>query len=159
LRQNLEGRQRYRQTTEAVLSASRKQGILQHLALEMTKAGMLQFTLDDKPVKEGTYTQAKALLQAELSRVPKNAPTPEAFISKDEVGVRELLSDRQQEGLYEFAHRTFQEYLTAAELKRTGQIGCLLMPLRRVSKHWHGGAKPFAFMRLRLMPQPLLKRL
>jgi predicted NACHT family NTPase len=122
----LEGRQRYRQTTEAVLSASRKQGILQRLALEMTKAGMLQFTLDDKPVKEGTYTQAKALLQAELSRVPQNAPTPEAFISKDEVGVRELLSDRQQEGLYEFAHRTFQEYLAAAELKRTGQIGCLL---------------------------------
>lgn len=122
----LEGRQRYRQTTEAVLSASRKQGILQRLALEMTKAGMLQFTLDDKPVKEGTYTQAKALLEAELSRVPKNAPTPEAFISKDEVGVRELLSDRQQEGLYEFAHRTFQEYLTAAELKRTGQIDCLL---------------------------------
>lgn len=122
----LEGRKRYRQNTKEGLTANRKQEILQRLALEMTKAGMLQFTLDDKPVKEGTYTQAKALLQAELSRVPKNAPTPEAFISKDEVGVRELLSDRQQEGLYEFAHRTFQEYLTAAELKRTGQIGCLL---------------------------------
>lgn len=122
----LEGRQRYRQPTETVLSAKRKQEILQCLALEMTKARVLQFSLDKHHSKEGTYIHTKALLQRELDRVPKNSPTPEEFICKDEVGVRELLSDRQQEGFYEFAHRTFQEYLTAAELNRTGQITCLL---------------------------------
>jgi energy-coupling factor transporter ATP-binding protein EcfA2 len=131
----LEGRQRYRLASASILSAPKKQEILQVLALEISKRGVLQFTLDDRQSQEPMLPQARSLIQSQLDRVPKdNKPTPDDFVSKDEVGIREMLSDRQQEHVYEFAHRTFQEYLTAVELKRSGREDILISAFQEGDK-------------------------
>jgi energy-coupling factor transporter ATP-binding protein EcfA2 len=123
----LEGRSRLRSpvTQATTLSADRKQAILQGLALAMTQAETLRFSFGRSMPRTKVFDQAATVLSQQLERVPNCALTPEAFITTDEVGVRELISDREQEGIYEFAHRTFQEYLTAVELTRPGQMDIL----------------------------------
>lgn len=49
--------------------------------------------------------------------------------------MRELLSDRKQEKLYEFTHRTFQEYLTAVELTKAEHESDLLEIFTQDEKH------------------------
>ncbi len=123
----LEGRSRLRspEAQATTLSADRKQAILQGLALAMTQAETLRFSFGRSMPWAKVFDQAATVLSQQLERVPNCALTPEAFITTDEVGVRELISDREQEGIYEFAHRTFQEYLTAVELTRPGQMDIL----------------------------------
>ncbi|MBD2494800.1 GUN4 domain-containing protein [Nostoc sp. FACHB-280] len=115
----LQGRQSVSGTTRYPLKPEQKQEALQALALEMTKRQVLQFTLDEKSQDSNIFL-AKDFLQQELAQMVEAGKefTPEAFIEKDDLGVRELLSDRKQEKLYEFTHRTFQEYLTAVELTK-----------------------------------------
>ncbi|RCJ18535.1 hypothetical protein A6S26_28690 [Nostoc sp. ATCC 43529] len=43
--------------------------------------------------------------------------------------MRELLSEREQEEIYEFAHKTFQEYLAAVEIEKTKQETILVEAL------------------------------
>jgi energy-coupling factor transporter ATP-binding protein EcfA2 len=118
----LEGRSRlFRdQSKSNRLSAEKKQEFLQILAFQMTEQEKLQFTLTNVSTTMPVFSEAVSVLDSELARVPNNRLSALDFITKDEIGVRELVSDRQQEEIYEFAHRTFQEYLTAVEIKRLG---------------------------------------
>jgi hypothetical protein len=115
----LQGRQSPTGTTKYPLTPQQKQAALQALALEMTKHQALQFTLNENN-QENKIFLAKDCLQTELAEMGEAGQkfTPENFIEKDDLGVRELLSDRKQEKLYEFTHRTFQEYLTSVELTK-----------------------------------------
>ena len=122
----LQGRQTPGGSTRYPLNPAQKQDALQALALEMSKQKVLQFTLNQKHQDSNVY-QANELIQQELAQMSANiALTPQQFIEKDDVGVRELLCDRQQEKLYEFAHRTFQEYLTSVELTKLEHEAYLL---------------------------------
>ena len=123
----LQGRQTAGGSSRYPLNPTQKQEVLQVLALEMSKRQVLQFALDDKHQDSNVY-QANELIQAELAQmsVAEIALTPKKFIEKDDIGVRELLSDRKQEKLYEFAHRTFQEYLTSVELTKAEHEAYLL---------------------------------
>ncbi|MBE9199309.1 MULTISPECIES: GUN4 domain-containing protein [unclassified Nodularia (in: cyanobacteria)] len=111
----LEGRQRAK-GLNTLLSAEQKQVVLKSLALELMQQNTQAFTLDEFSSRDKTYKQAKSLIKEKLDRFPQQAITPEDFIKKDDLGVRELMSEKQQEGIYEFAHKTFQEYLAAVEI-------------------------------------------
>jgi energy-coupling factor transporter ATP-binding protein EcfA2 len=102
------------------LKPEQKQEALQALALEMTKRQVLQFTLDERNQDSNIFL-ATDFFQAELAQMVEAGREfkPKDFIERDDIGVRELLSDRKQEKLYEFTHRTFQEYLTAVELTKS----------------------------------------
>ncbi|MCC5637862.1 GUN4 domain-containing protein [Nostoc sp. CHAB 5844] len=132
----LQGRQSVSGTTRYPLKPEQKQEALQALALEMTKRQVLQFTLDEKNHDSNIFL-AKEFLQTELAQMVETGKefTPEAFIEKDDLGVRELLSDRKQEKLYEFTHRTFQEYLTAVELTKAEHEPYLLEVFAKNKKY------------------------
>lgn len=101
----LQGREIPGDSSRYPLNPAQKQDALQALALEMSKQRVLQFTLNEKHKDSNVY-QATELIHQELAQMSATiALTPQQFIEKDDVGVRELLCDRQQEKLYEFAHR------------------------------------------------------
>ncbi|MBN4001487.1 GUN4 domain-containing protein [Nostoc sp. LPT] len=127
----LEGRQRAKglSTSSTSLSADQKQVVLKSLALELMQKNTQAFTLDETSTYEKTFKEAKSLIQEKLDRFPNQTLSPEDFIKKDDLGVRELLTEREQEGIYEFAHKTFQEYLAAVEIEKTKQENILLEAL------------------------------
>ncbi|MDJ0675446.1 MAG: GUN4 domain-containing protein [Calothrix sp. MO_167.B42] len=121
----LEGRQRAKGlSTNTDLSAKQKQVVLRSLALELTRQNTQAFTLDSSSSRDKIFP-AQSLIKEKLERFPQQKITPEDFIKKDDLGVRELLSEREQEGIYEFAHKTFQEYLTAVEITISQQENLL----------------------------------
>jgi len=71
-------------------------------------------------------------LQQQLSRLPGKSLSPAAFLKQ----LREVdaLMAKEQENLYEFAHRSFQEYLAAIEIKATQQEALLLNALQTPAK-------------------------
>lgn len=112
----LEKRQRAKGIID-VLTADQKQFILQPLALELTQRKTLQFTL----------AEVQPLLQTKLATLPSINWTPERFLKQ----LREVdaLIAKEQEGIFEFAHRSFQEYLAATEIKETHQEELLIQAL------------------------------
>ncbi|MFG6096714.1 GUN4 domain-containing protein [Leptothoe sp. ISB3NOV94-8A] len=97
-----------------VLTASQKQAILQPLSLELMRRNTRKFTLAD----------ITPLLEAKLANLPQVQFTPEDFLKQlQEV---DALIAKEQEGEFEFAHLSFQEYLAAVEIKDTHQEPCLL---------------------------------
>ncbi len=112
----LEKRQRAKGIPD-VLTADHKQSILQPLALDLTQRHTLKFTL----------AEVRPLLQAKLATLPGLDWTPEQFLKQ----LREVdaLIAKEQEDVFEFAHRSFQEYLTATEIKETNQEPLLIEAL------------------------------
>ena len=109
----LEKRQQAKGMTD-VLTASQKQAILQPLSLELMRRKTRKFTLAD----------IAPLLATKLANLPQVQFTPADFLKRlQEV---DALIAKEQEGEFEFAHLSFQEYLAAVEIKDTHQEACLL---------------------------------
>ncbi|BAY43401.1 hypothetical protein SAMD00079811_09810 [Scytonema sp. HK-05] len=106
-----------------VLTAEQKKAVLQVLALELMK----------KETREFTPAQGYSLIQSELTKVASNNQTPEQFIKNIE-NVSGLLVEREKDR-YEFAHKSFQEYLAAVQIKETNQE--LLLTNKINDDWWH----------------------
>jgi energy-coupling factor transporter ATP-binding protein EcfA2 len=87
------------------LTADQKQSVLQPLALDLTCRKTLKFTLDE----------VRHLLTQKLAALANVDWTPEQFMRH----LRDVdaLIAKEQEDVFEFAHRSFQEYLAATEIK------------------------------------------
>ncbi|MFN6513994.1 MAG: GUN4 domain-containing protein [Nostoc sp. CreGUA01] len=125
----LEKRQQAKQIP-IILYAKDKQIVLRSLALKLMQENTQAFTLDTYLNNDEIF-KAQIIIQEKLDTLTRAAQpiSPEEFITKDNLGVREILSQRQQEGIYEFAHKTFQEYLAALEIKETQQEDILIQAL------------------------------
>jgi len=97
---------------ETVLPGVDTLGVLQKLALEMMVRGIQRISSSDLVELVTGYLRSE---QAQNIEVKK-------FI-EDVVNVTEMLVDQGEE--YDFAHLTFQEYLTAAEIDRSKQEALL----------------------------------
>ena len=108
----LEDRPYQRQTRLTISSAAENQRILQPLAWALTKANRTQF----KP-----HQGVKCIKNRLASMCSESTLTPEKFLAEIQQ-VSGLLAGGEGY-LYEFTHKTFQEYLTAVELRERGSAG------------------------------------
>ena len=106
----LEDRPNRRDTHLTLKNAADSQAILQRLALGLTLAGKTQFTK-----REGI-----AFIQERLAQKAGELNlTPEKFLREIQT-IAGLLVGGESD-LYQFSHKTFQEFLTAIELEQQGQ--------------------------------------
>lgn len=96
------------------LTPVQKKSILQLLALELMKNKTRQFT----------PSEGALLIQNKLESVVGSKLNPEEFLKQIET-VSGLLVEREQ-GIYEFAHLSFQEYLASAQIKEMNQDTILI---------------------------------
>lgn len=106
-------RQEAKGITEA-LTAEKKKVVLQVLALELMERNTREFTPE-----LGT-----SLIQGELIKVAGNNLKAEEFLNNIE-NLSGLLIEREKD-LYEFSHKSFQEYLAAVQIKETNQESILI---------------------------------
>lgn len=113
----LEKRQRAKRIPD-VLTASQKQSVLQRLALAL----MCHETRSFK------FSQVSSLLQKRLAAIASDPLMPNEFLKQ----IREVsgLLIAKEEGIYEFAHLSFQEYLASVEIKESNQEQRLTNVLR-----------------------------
>ena len=91
------------------LTAAQKKSVLQVLALNrMTKK-----------TREFKLITGMLLIRDKLEAVAGDKANPEEFLRHIETGSGLLIE--RQEGVYEFAHKSFQEYLAAAQVKEKNQ--------------------------------------
>ena len=110
----LENRPNFKGTHLTIRTAEDNQRVLQELALRLVEQNqMLQFTPE----------QARPWIQARLSKCcPDSSLTPEKFLREIQTVAGLLVGGTEDGGgLYQFIHKTFQEYLTAVELNQQGQ--------------------------------------
>lgn len=101
----LEYRPNRRDTRLTIANAEDNQLILQRLAIKLTELGKTQFS---------TQQGAEWIKERLASLYPDPTLTPHKFLREIQQ-VSGLLAGGESD-LYEFAHKTFQEYLTAKEL-------------------------------------------
>jgi hypothetical protein len=105
----LEDRPNRRDTRLKLKEAGQNQAVLQALALNLTNQGETQFT----------HKQGISWIQKRLAeQCSDNDCTPQQFL-KDIEEVAGLLTGGDSD-LYQFAHKTFQEYLAAVEIQSQG---------------------------------------
>jgi hypothetical protein len=116
----LEDRPNRRDTNLTLRNAGDNQAILQGLAIGLTQAGKTQFTK-----REGV-----ALIKDRLvEKKGETSLTPEKFLREIEQ-ISGLLVGGESD-LYQFSHKTFQEFLSAIELKEQDQGDRLITQLQQ----------------------------
>jgi formylglycine-generating enzyme required for sulfatase activity/energy-coupling factor transporter ATP-binding protein EcfA2 len=108
-------------TNPLPLASDKKKSVLQVLALELMKLKTREFT----------PTLASNLIRNHLAKVVNTSLTPEVFLEKiqHESG---LLIEREK-GVYEFAHKSFQEYLAAVEVQKSNHESFLIA---KINEDW-----------------------
>lgn len=96
------------------LASLQKKAVLQVLALSLMQKRTREFTLSDGAL----------IIEDILSTVSSKGQTPEQFLERAEK-VSGILIEKEI-GLYEFAHKSFQEYLAAVQIKETNQEQVLI---------------------------------
>jgi hypothetical protein len=140
----LDDRPRYKKMS-IMLPAEESQAVLQQVALDMAQRDCIALPLNDM-----TQLVERSLNQCLESSVRAGVSTGD-FIEhiKD---VSELFVERQALEKYEFAHRSFQEYLAAVEVNRRQEESLLLS----LGKEWRGTAVWYAAM---VNPTSLIQQL
>jgi hypothetical protein len=103
------------------LTAKQKQAVLQVLAFELMKKETRQFTLE---------TGAQ-LINNILANVAGPKASEETFL-RETTDLSGLIIEREL-GLYEFAHKSFQEYLAAAHVKEINDEAILI---KNIDQSW-----------------------
>jgi len=103
------------------LTAPQKQSILQGLALALMQ----------QPTREFTLERGSELIREKLRMMVGEAMQPVNFL-REIANQTGLLIERER-GVYEFAHKSFQEYLAAVEVKDTNQEVLLT---QKVGEDW-----------------------
>ena len=114
----LENRPYRRETRLTVASVEESQPVLQQLAFKLTEAGQEKFT-----PKQGSGWIAERLSEVQPSEPIK----PKNFLKEIQT-IAGLLAGEEGD-LYEFTHKTFQEYLTALEICESYSTDYLLQRL------------------------------
>ena len=114
----LENRPNRRETRLTIPSAEDNQAVLQVLALRLVEQNQtLQFT----------PKQASPWIKARLSECsPDSSLTPKKFLREIQTIAGLLAGGTEDGGLYQFTHKTFQEYLAAVELQQQGKKDLLI---------------------------------
>ncbi|NER29645.1 MAG: hypothetical protein F6J89_19010 [Symploca sp. SIO1C4] len=111
------------------LNAAQKQSVLQVLALELMIRKTREFTL--------AFTKH---IDEQMTAVAGNRITPQEFLKHVEQ-ISGLLVERDL-GVYEFAHLSFQEYLTAVQIKESNQEQILIDNIN--DSWWHETIRLYA---------------
>ncbi|MEM7793214.1 MAG: GUN4 domain-containing protein [Cyanobacteria bacterium P01_C01_bin.118] len=114
----LENRPYRRETSLTVASVEESQPVLRQLAFKLTEAGQEKFT-----PKQGSRWIAERLAQVQLPE-----PIKPKYFLKEIQTIAGLLAG-EEGNLYEFTHKTFQEYLTALEIHENYSKEYLLQQL------------------------------
>ncbi|MEM8641291.1 MAG: GUN4 domain-containing protein [Cyanobacteria bacterium P01_G01_bin.54] len=91
--------------------------VLQPLALALMRQGITKFT----------FEAVEPILTEYLAKLPNQ---PDSFAFLKELQAVDALIDKEKEADYEFAHKTFQEYLAALEVQKTSQQQIFLTALQ-----------------------------
>ncbi|MEM9267186.1 MAG: GUN4 domain-containing protein, partial [Cyanobacteria bacterium P01_F01_bin.13] len=115
---HLENRPYRRETRLTVPSVEESQPVLQQLAFKLTEAGQEKFT----------PKQGSGWIEERLAQVPLSEPIRPKDFLKEIQTIAGLLAGEEGD-LYEFTHKTFQEYLTALEIHENYSNDYLLQRL------------------------------